>query len=89
MEKPVALYAFIIWIVIGGVAGWLAGLIMSGGGYGIFGDIIIGIAGSVIAGWLFGALHVAAGRGILGSIIAATVGAIVLIFIIRVIRRIA
>jgi uncharacterized membrane protein YeaQ/YmgE (transglycosylase-associated protein family) len=87
-ETIVDLYALIIWLVVGGVAGWLAGLIMSGGGYGIVGDIVIGIVGSIIAGWLFGSLHVAAGPGLLGSIIAATIGAVVLIVILRLIRRI-
>ncbi len=80
-------YSIIAWLIIGGVAGWLAGLVMKGGGYGVVGDIVIGIIGSVVAGWLFGAIGVAPGAGIIGSIIASAIGAIVLIFVLRLIRR--
>ena len=76
----------IIFLVIGAVAGWLAGLIMKGGGYGLIGDIVVGVIGSVIGGWLFGVLGIAAG-GLIGSIIAAVVGAIILIAILRLIKR--
>jgi uncharacterized membrane protein YeaQ/YmgE (transglycosylase-associated protein family) len=79
-------YGIIAWLIIGGVAGWLAGLVMQGGGYGVIGDIIIGIIGSVVAGWLFGTLGIAPGAGVIGSIIAAAIGAIVLIFVLRLIR---
>ena len=79
-------YSIIAWLIIGGVAGWLAGLVMQGGGYGLIGDIVIGIIGSVVAGWLFGSFGIAAGSGIIGSIIAAAIGAIVLIFVLRLIR---
>ena len=79
-------YSIIAWLVIGGVAGWLAGLVMKGGGYGVIGDIVIGIIGSVVAGWLFGAIGIAPGAGIIGSIIASAIGAIVLIFVLRLIR---
>jgi uncharacterized membrane protein YeaQ/YmgE (transglycosylase-associated protein family) len=77
----------IIWLIIGGVAGWLAGLIMRGGGYGIVGDIVVGIIGSVVFGWLFGALGYGSGTGIVGSIVASTIGAVVLIFILRLVTR--
>jgi uncharacterized membrane protein YeaQ/YmgE (transglycosylase-associated protein family) len=76
----------IIFLVIGAVAGWLAGLIMKGGGYGLIGDIVVGVIGSVIGGWLFGVFGIAAG-GLIGSIIAAVVGAIILIAILRLIKR--
>ena len=76
----------IIFLVIGAVAGWLAGVIMKGGGYGLVGDIIVGVIGSVIGGWLFGLLGIAAG-GLIGSIIAAVVGAMILIAILRLIKR--
>jgi uncharacterized membrane protein YeaQ/YmgE (transglycosylase-associated protein family) len=80
------LEGLLIFLVIGAVAGWLAGQVMSGGGFGLIGDIIIGIIGSIIGGWLFGALgiHVA---GILGSIIAAFIGAVVLLAVVRAIKR--
>jgi uncharacterized membrane protein YeaQ/YmgE (transglycosylase-associated protein family) len=76
----------IIFLLIGAVAGWLAGVIMKGGGYGLVGDIIVGVIGSLIGGWLFGLLGIAAG-GLIGSIIAAVVGAIILIAILRLIKR--
>ena len=63
--------ALIIWLLIGAVAGWLAGQLMSGGGYGLVGDIIIGILGAVIAGALFPRLGFDLGGGIIGSIVAA------------------
>ena len=78
----------IIWLIIGGVAGWLAGLIVRGGGYGIIGDVVVGIIGSVIFGWLFGAMGWGAGSGVIGSIIAATIGAVILIFILRLVTRV-
>ena len=76
----------IIFLVIGAVAGWLAGVIMKGGGFGLVGDIIVGVIGSLIGGWLFGLLGIAAG-GLIGSIVAAVVGAIILIAILRLIKR--
>ena len=77
----------IIWLIIGGVAGWLAGLIVRGGGFGILGDIVVGIIGSVIFGWLFGASGYAVGTGVIGSIIASTIGAVILIFVLRLVTR--
>ena len=76
----------IIFLVIGAVAGWLAGLIMKGGGFGLVGDIVVGIIGSVIGGWLFSLLGIAAGS-LIGEIIAAVVGAIILIAILRLVKR--
>ncbi len=77
-----------IWtIVVGIIAGWLAGVIMKGGGYGVIWDLILGIAGAVIGGWLFGYAGASAGGGIIGSIVVATIGAVVLIFISRLLKR--
>ena len=81
-----AITDLVIFLVIGAVAGWLAGVIMKGGGFGLVGDIIVGVIGSLIGGWLFGLLGIAAG-GLIGSIIAAVVGAIILIAILRLIKR--
>jgi uncharacterized membrane protein YeaQ/YmgE (transglycosylase-associated protein family) len=78
--------AFVWFILVGLVAGWLAGQIMKGGGYGVVGDIIVGVVGALIGGLLFNALGLAWG-GLLGSIIVATIGAIVLIFLLRLIKR--
>ena len=79
------LTGLLLWIVIGAVAGWLAGQIMKGSGYGIVGDIIIGMVGALIGGWLLGSI-IAIG-GLLGSIVLATLGAIILIFVLRLVQR--
>ena len=80
--------AFIIWLIVGAVAGWLAGLIMKGSGYGLIGDIIIGIVGGFIGSWLWGVLRLPPIGGFwISAIITATVGAIVLIFLVRLVRR--
>ncbi len=82
-----AAQGLIVWLIIGGVAGWLAGLIVRGGGYGVIGDIVVGIVGSMLFGWLFGASGLAVGSGIIGSIIAATIGAVLLILLLRLVTR--
>jgi uncharacterized membrane protein YeaQ/YmgE (transglycosylase-associated protein family) len=78
----------LLWfLVVGVVAGWLAGLLMKGGGFGIIGDLVIGVIGAVIGGWLFSTLGASAGGGLLGSIIVATIGAVVLLFVVRLVKR--
>jgi uncharacterized membrane protein YeaQ/YmgE (transglycosylase-associated protein family) len=77
----------LIWLIVGGIAGWLAGLIVKGGGQGIIVNIIVGIVGAVIGGWLFGQLGVAVGTGLVNSIVTAVVGAVVLLLIIGFIRK--
>ena len=74
------------WLIVGLVAGFLAGQVMKGGGYGVIGDIIVGVIGALIGGWLFGALGISAG-GLIGAIITAFIGAVILIALLRVIRR--
>lgn len=76
-----------IFLAIGAVAGWLAGTIMKGGGFGLVGNIIIGIIGAMIGGHVFAMMGLSAG-GLIGSIVTATVGAILLIYIIRLIRKV-
>jgi uncharacterized membrane protein YeaQ/YmgE (transglycosylase-associated protein family) len=78
---------FIWFILIGLVAGWLAGQLMKGGGFGVIGDIIVGVIGALIGGFLFSALGVSMGGGLLGSLIVATTGAVILIFLLRLIKR--
>lgn len=78
--------AFIWFALTGLVAGWLAGMVMKGGGYGIEGDLVVGVLGAVLGGFLFGALGISAG-GFAGSIIVATVSAALLIFLLRLIKR--
>jgi uncharacterized membrane protein YeaQ/YmgE (transglycosylase-associated protein family) len=78
----------LIWfLIIGAVAGWLAGLLMKGRGFGILGDIIVGIIGAFLGGWLFGVLGISAGGGLAGSLIVAFIGAVVLLFLVRLIKR--
>ncbi|MCW5681628.1 MAG: GlsB/YeaQ/YmgE family stress response membrane protein [Xanthobacteraceae bacterium] len=77
----------IILLIIGAVAGWLAGVIMKGFGFGLIGNIIVGIVGAAIASWLFPRLGISLGGGIVGSIIAATIGAVILLFVIGLVRR--
>lgn len=74
-------------IIVGVIAGWLAGQVMKGGGYGIIVDLVLGLIGGVIGGWLFGALGILPGGGMIGSIIVAFVGAVVLVAITRALRR--
>ncbi|HEY8849792.1 MAG TPA: GlsB/YeaQ/YmgE family stress response membrane protein [Thermoanaerobaculia bacterium] len=77
----------LIWfLLIGLIAGWLAGQVMKGGGYGVIGDMIVGVIGAFLGGWLFGLLGISAG-GLIGSLITAFVGAVILIFLLRMIRR--
>lgn len=75
------------WIIVGLVAGVLASLVMGGTGYGLIGDIIIGIVGAFVGGWLFSMLGVTSPfGGIAGVIFVAFIGAVVLLFILRMIR---
>lgn len=74
-------------IVVGLIAGWLAGQVMKGGGYGILMDIVLGLVGGLVGGWLFGALGIGAGSGAIGSILVAFVGAVLLVALSRMLRR--
>jgi uncharacterized membrane protein YeaQ/YmgE (transglycosylase-associated protein family) len=78
---------FIIWIVVGLIAGWLAGQVIKGGGYGVLVDIILGILGGVLGGWVFGLLGIWPGGGIVGAIIVSFVGAVILVAITRLLKR--
>jgi uncharacterized membrane protein YeaQ/YmgE (transglycosylase-associated protein family) len=78
----------LLWfLLIGLAAGWLAGVLVKGGGFGVIGDMVVGVIGALLGGWLFGVLGLSSGGGLLGALIVATLGAIVLIVIIRLIRR--
>ncbi|HUI88187.1 MAG TPA: GlsB/YeaQ/YmgE family stress response membrane protein [Anaerolineales bacterium] len=79
--------SIILWIVVGIIAGWLAGKIMKGKGFGLIGDLVVGVIGAFLGGWLFGLLHISIGAGIIGSLITALVGALVLLFVIRLIFK--
>lgn len=77
----------LIFLLIGGVAGWLAGLVIKGFGFGLVGNIVVGILGAVIAGFLFPALGVSLGSGIVAAILHATIGAVILLLVLRVVKR--
>jgi uncharacterized membrane protein YeaQ/YmgE (transglycosylase-associated protein family) len=82
-----ALEALIILLVIGAIAGFLAGLIVKGYGFGTVGNIVVGIVGAVLGGFLLPMLGVFTGGDIVGQIISATIGAVILLIIIGMIRR--
>jgi len=74
----------LLWfVIIGAVAGWLAGKFMKGRGFGLLGDIIVGVIGAFIGGWLFGLAGVSLGGGLIGSLVVAFLGAVVLLFVVR------
>jgi len=77
----------IIWLVIGAVAGWLAGQIVKGGGFGLIGDIVVGIIGAVIAGWLLPRVGLYIGGGFIAEVINAAIGAVILLAIVRLVKR--
>jgi len=78
----------VLWfLLVGVVAGWLAGVLVKGGGFGLIGDLVVGIIGALIGGLLFGGLAGAAGGGLLGSIVVATLGAILLLVVLRLFVR--
>ena len=79
--------ALLIWLLVGAVAGWLAGLVVRGGGFGIVCNIVIGIIGAFLGGWLFGVAGIAIGAGIINTIFTAFIGAVVLLLLVRVLKR--
>ena len=81
------LTSLVVFLIIGAIAGWLAGVVMKGGGFGLLGDIVVGIVGAFVGGWLFGVLGIFAG-GFIGAVITAFVGACVLLFVVRLIKKV-
>lgn len=79
--------SIIIWLIVGAIAGWLAGLVVKGGGFGLIGDIIVGIIGGLIAGWLLPRLGINLGSGFVAAVIDAFIGAVILLLILRLIKR--
>ena len=82
-----AVEAIIVILLVGAIAGWLAGLIVRGMGFGLIGNIVVGIVGAFIAAWLLPRIGIGVGGGIVASIINATIGAVVLLVILGLIRR--
>lgn len=79
--------ALLITLIIGAVAGWLAGLIVRGGGFGLIGNIVLGIIGAFVASWLLPQIGISIGGGMVGSIIHATIGAVIILLIVMLIKR--
>jgi uncharacterized membrane protein YeaQ/YmgE (transglycosylase-associated protein family) len=78
----------ILWfLVVGLVAGWIAGTLVKGSGFGLVGDLVVGVIGALLGGFLFETLGLAGANGLVGSIIVATVGAVVLLALIRLFKR--
>jgi uncharacterized membrane protein YeaQ/YmgE (transglycosylase-associated protein family) len=77
----------IIWLIIGGVAGWLAGQIVKGGGFGLVGNVILGIVGSVIAGYLLPLIGLNIGGDVIGSIINAVIGAVIALVVVGMVKK--
>jgi uncharacterized membrane protein YeaQ/YmgE (transglycosylase-associated protein family) len=78
----------VLWfLLVGVIAGWLAGVLVKGGGFGLIGDLVVGIIGALIGGLLFSGLGGVAGGGLLGSILVATLGAVILLVVLRVLKR--
>ncbi|HEV2265556.1 MAG TPA: GlsB/YeaQ/YmgE family stress response membrane protein [Stellaceae bacterium] len=77
----------LVLLLVGLVAGWLAGQIVRGRGFGLVGDLVVGVVGAFIGSWIFGALGIFVGMGLIGAVISATIGAVILVAIIRLVRR--
>ena len=86
-ERPIGIDSIIVWLIVGAIAGWLAGLIVKGGGFGLLGNIVIGIIGAVVAGWLLPQLGIGLGTGIVAAIINSAIGGVIVLVIISLIRR--
>ena len=82
-----AVEALLIFLIVGAIAGWLAGLIVRGVGFGLIGNIIVGIVGAFIAGWLLPRIGISIGGGFVRDIINAVIGAVILLLIIGLIKR--
>ena len=68
-------------IIVGAIAGWLAGKVMRGAGFGLLGNIIIGILGALVGGWVFAQLGIALGTGLLNAVLTAAIGAAIILFV--------
>lgn len=78
--------SIVVFLIVGAIAGWLAGLLVKGGGFGLIGNIVVGIVGALIAGWLFPYLGFGVGGGFFWAILHATIGAVILLVLLRIVR---
>ena len=77
----------VVIVLIGAIAGWLAGMVVKGGGIGLIGNIVVGVIGAFIGGWIFGTLGISVGGEWVGPIVTATVGAAVLLVGIGLVKK--
>ncbi|MBN9146751.1 MULTISPECIES: GlsB/YeaQ/YmgE family stress response membrane protein [unclassified Nitrobacter] len=77
----------IVWLIVGAIAGWLAGVIVKGGGFGLIGNIVIGIIGAIVAGWVLPLFGVLIGGGFFAQVINAAIGAIIVLLVVAFIKR--
>jgi uncharacterized membrane protein YeaQ/YmgE (transglycosylase-associated protein family) len=78
----------VVLVIVGALAGWLAGRIVTGYGFGLIGNIVVGIVGAFIAGLILPALGFGVGGGVLAATLHATIGAVILLFLIRIVKRV-
>ncbi|AWC25631.1 GlsB/YeaQ/YmgE family stress response membrane protein [Aminobacter sp. P9b] len=78
--------SLLVFLIVGAVAGWLAGQLVKGYGFGLIGNIVVGIVGALIAGWLFPAIGISLGAGIIAAILHATIGAVILLVLLRLVK---
>lgn len=78
--------SLLAFLVVGAIAGWLAGKWMKGGGFGLFGNIVVGVIGAIIGGFVFDLVGITAG-GILGAIVISTIGAGILLFLVGLVKK--
>jgi uncharacterized membrane protein YeaQ/YmgE (transglycosylase-associated protein family) len=86
-RRSMTVESIIVWLVVGALAGWIAGLIVKGYGLGLIGNIVVGIIGAVIAGWLLPRIGIVIGGGIVAALVNAIIGAVILLVIIGLVRR--
>jgi len=79
--------SLLVFLIVGAIAGWLAGLLVKGYGFGLLGNIVVGIVGAFIAGWLLPRIGISLGTGMVAAIINAVIGAVILLVLIRLVKR--
>lgn len=78
---------FLWFALIGIAAGWIGGQLMRGGGFGLLGNLVVGLVGAMLGGWVMSLLDISSGGGLMGSLITAVIGAVVLLFIVGLIKK--
>jgi uncharacterized membrane protein YeaQ/YmgE (transglycosylase-associated protein family) len=87
LERQMGIESLLVFLIVGAVAGWLAGQLVKGYGFGLIGNIVVGIVGALIAGWLLPTIGISLGSGIIAAIIHATIGAVILLVLLRLVKQ--